>query len=86
MYLKMQKKIPRKEDQRQKWKYLRAAPAGENVGDRGSLDRPVPAEGKAWLAVDVLRVSGVRAVVALVDGDLDLRSFGVGLLRIRTKQ
>lgn len=54
-------------------------PAGENVGDGGPLDWAVPAEGEARLAVDVLRVSCVRTIVTLVDGDLDLRSFRVGL-------
>jgi len=51
------------------------------VRDGCPLDRPVPAEGEARLAVDVLRVPRVRAVVVLVDGDLDLRSFGVRLAR-----
>lgn len=50
--------------------------------DGRPLDRPVPAEGEARLAVDVLRVPCVRAIVALVDGDLDLRSFRMGLPRI----
>ena len=36
-----------------------AGPADEDVGDGRPLDRAVPAEGKARLAVDVLRVSGV---------------------------
>lgn len=58
-------------------------PADDHVGDGRPLDRPVPAEGEARLAVDVLRVSCVRAVVALVDGDLDLRSFGVGLPEVK---
>lgn len=62
------------------WKYKQGfIPAGENVGDGGPLDRAVPAEGEARLAVDVLRVSCVRTIVTLVDGDLDLRSFRVGL-------
>lgn len=34
------------------------------------------------MAVDVLRVPGVRAVVALVDGDFDLGSFGMRLPRM----
>lgn len=47
--------------------------------DHGPLDGAVPAEGEAGLVVDVLRVSCVRAVVAVVDGNLDLRSFGMRL-------
>lgn len=54
-------------------------PADEKVGDSGSLDGAVPAEGEAWLVMDVLRVSCVRAIVTFVDGDLDLCSFGMGL-------
>lgn len=49
------------------------------MGDGRPLDRAVPAEGEARLTVDVLRVPCVRAVVALVDGHLDLGSFRVGL-------
>lgn len=54
-------------------------PAGENVCDGGPLDRAVPAEGEARLVVDVLRVSSIRTIVTVVDGDLDLRSFRMRL-------
>lgn len=60
-------------------------PADDDVRDGRPLHRAVPAEGEARLAVDVLRVPCVRAVVALVDGDLHLRSFGMGLPEIREK-
>lgn len=53
------------------------------MGDGRPLDRAVPAEGEARLTVDVLRVSCVRAVVALVDGHFDLGSFRVRLGAIR---
>jgi len=56
-----------------------AAPADQDAGDGRPLDGAVPAEGEARLVVDVLGVSCVRAIVTLVDGDLDLRSFGMGL-------
>lgn len=52
------------------------------MGDGRPLHRPVPAEGEARLVVDVLRVPGVRAIVALVDGDFNLGSFGMRLPRI----
>lgn len=51
------------------------------MGDGRPLDRPVPAEGEARLAVDVLRVAGIRAIVALVDGNFNLGSFGMRLPR-----
>lgn len=51
------------------------------MGDGRPLDRPVPAEGEARLAVDVLRVAGIRAIVALVDGHFNLGSFGMRLPR-----
>lgn len=54
-------------------------PAGENVCDGGPLDRAVPAEGEARLVVDVLRVSSIRTIVTVIDGDLDLRSFRMRL-------
>ena len=57
-------------------------PAGENVSDGGPLDRTVPAEGEARLVVDVLRVSCIRTIVTVVNGDLDLRSFRMRLPRI----
>lgn len=60
-------------------------PAHQDVGDGGPLDGTVPAEGEAGLVVDVLRVPGVRAVVAVVDGDLDLRSFGMRLEKRETR-
>lgn len=47
--------------------------------DGGPLDRAVPAEGEARLVVDVLRVSSIRTIVTVVDGDLDLRSFRMRL-------
>lgn len=47
--------------------------------DSGSFDGPVPAEGKARLAVNVLRVSCIRTIITLVYGHLDLRSFRMGL-------
>lgn len=53
------------------------------MGDGGPLDRAVPAEGEARLAVDVLRVSCIRTIITVVDGDLDLHSFRMGLPRIR---
>lgn len=53
------------------------------MGDSGPLDWAVPAEGEARLAVDVLRVSCIRAIVTLVDGDLDFRSFSMGLPNVR---
>ena len=53
------------------------------MGDGRPLHRAVPAESEPWLAVHVLRVAGVRAVVALVDGDFDLGSFG---MRLRSRQ
>lgn len=57
-------------------------PADENVGDSGPLDGAVPAEGEPRLAVDVLRVSCIRTIVTLVDGDLDLCSFRMRLPEI----
>lgn len=58
-------------------------PADQKVGDSGSLHGAVPAEGEARLAVDVLRISCIRPIVTLVDRDLDLCSFGMGLPKIR---
>lgn len=58
-------------------------PADEDVGDRRPLDGAVPAESEARLAVDVLRVSCVRTIVTLVDGDLDLCSFRMRLWKTR---
>lgn len=55
------------------------------MGDGGPLDRAVPAEGEARLVVDVLRVSCIRTIITVVDGDLDLRSFRMGLPRIRRR-
>lgn len=49
------------------------------MGDGRPLDGAVPAEGEARLTVDVLRVSCVGAVVTLVDGHFDLRSFRMRL-------
>lgn len=57
-------------------------PADENVGDGGPFDRTVPAEGEARLVVDILRVSCVRTIVTLVDGNLDLRSFRMRLPKV----
>lgn len=53
------------------------------MGDGGPLDWAVPAEGESRLAVDVLRVSCIRTIITVVDGDLDLCSFRMGLPRIR---
>lgn len=58
-------------------------PADQKVGDGGSLHGAVPAEGEARLAVDVLRISCIRPIVRLVDRDLNLCSFGMGLPKIR---
>lgn len=54
-------------------------PAHQYVRDSGPLHGPVAAESEAGLAVDVLRVPHVGAVVALVDGHVYPRSFGVRL-------
>lgn len=58
-------------------------PADDDVRDGRPLDGAVPAEGVARLAVDVLRVSCIRSIVTLVDGDLDPRSFRMRLPEIR---
>lgn len=55
------------------------------MGDGRPLHGPVPAEGEAWLVVDVLRVPGIRAIVALVDGNFNLGSFGMRLPRIERR-
>lgn len=54
-------------------------PGNQYVSDRRPLHRPVSAESEARLAVDVLRIADVRAVIALVDGHVYSRSFGVRL-------
>lgn len=56
------------------------------MGDGRPLHRPVPAEGEARLVVDVLRVPGIRAIVALVDGNFNLGSFGMRLKNREEKQ
>lgn len=56
------------------------------MGDGRPLHRPVPAEGEARLVVDVLRVPGIRAIVALVDGNFNLGSFGMRLPRIEGRR
>lgn len=56
------------------------------MGDGRPLHRPVPAEGEARLVVDVLRVPGIRAIVALVDGNFNLGSFGMRLPRIERRR
>lgn len=53
------------------------------MGHGGPLDGAVAAESEAGLAVDVLRVSDVRAVIALIDGHVYPCSFGV---RLQIKQ
>lgn len=58
-------------------------PADQYVGHGGPLDGAVAAESEAGLAVDVLRVSDVRAVIALIDGHVYPCSFGV---RLQIKQ
>lgn len=66
-------------------------PGDQYVSDRCPLHRPVSAESEARLAVDVLRIADVRAIVALVDGHIYSRSFGVRLnvskkVRVRNLQ
>ena len=61
-------------DGRREW-----LPAHQDVGDRSPLDGPIAAEGKAGLAVYVLRVPHVGAVVALVDGHVYSGAFGMRL-------
>lgn len=54
-------------------------PANQYVGHRGPLHWAVAAESKAGLTVDVLRVADIRAIVALIDGNIYSRSFRVRL-------
>lgn len=54
-------------------------PANQYVCDRGPLHWAVAAESKAGLTVDVLRVADIRAIVALVDGNIYSGSFRVRL-------
>lgn len=54
-------------------------PANQYVSYGGPLDWAITAEGKAWLTVDILRVANIRAIIALIDGHVYPRSFGVRL-------
>lgn len=54
-------------------------PADQYVSYSRPLHWAVAAEGKARLAVDVLRVANVGAVIALIDGHVYPCSFGVRL-------
>lgn len=57
----------------------RVTPADEDVGDGGPLDGAVATEGESRLAMDVLRISHVRAVITFVYGHVYSRPFGMRL-------